>query len=252
MKEKIKCKTCTNLHCFIRENLSPKWVDFVDSSKQQVWYKKGEYIIRQGLPVEGIFFIQLGKVKVVVNSGQDREQIVRLAADGHILGHRGLGNDVYPISAIALDDSLVCFIKNDVLNKLFQENPKLVIALMQFYSHELRKMEIRVMAIAQMIMRERIADALLLFCESFGLNNDKELNVSFSREDIASMAATASEQTIRQLTEFEKEGLIAKRGRKIALLNLDGLNKIIYKYLPYSVKELYLLFIIVPPLQYFL
>jgi CRP-like cAMP-binding protein len=204
-------------------------------------------VIRQGLPVEGIFFIQHGKVKVVINSFQDREQIVRLAADGHILGHRGLGNDLYPISAIALDDSLVCFVKNEVLNKLFHENPKLVIALMQFYSQELRKMEIRVMAIAQMIMRERIADALLLFCESFGLNSDNELNVSFSREDIASMAATASEQTIRQLTEFEKEGFIAKRGRKIALLNVEGLKKIIHQYIPYPIKESYMLLLSTAP-----
>jgi CRP-like cAMP-binding protein len=166
-----------------------------------------------------------------------RQQIVRFASDGHILGHRGFGNDVYPISAVAMEDSIICFIENNTLYDLFMNNPELTYSMMMYYSRELRKVEDRMKNIAQMNIREKIAETLLLVLENFGLNDQHELDVHFTREDIAAAAGTTSEQVVRQLTEFEEEGLIAKRGRKIAILKTDALRKIIQYINPHPIRR---------------
>ena len=230
----FSCKYCINSDCFIKL-CSPEWIREIDKQKSQSLFKKDENIFIAGTPVLGLYFIQKGKIKVFSTGYNGRKQIVRFATDGHILGHRGLGNDVYPVGASAMENSLVCFIKNDLLEKIFLTNPKLPIELMMYYSLELRKMEERVRNIAQMNLRERTALALLLLYENFGLTKRNELNVPFTREDIADAASSTRQQVTMQISEFEMDGYIEKNGKKIVLINIDGLQKIIGKYYSYAV-----------------
>lgn len=235
--EKISCTSCLNLNCFVLQFCSPEWIKSVDKNKYQTLYRKGQNIIHEGSPVLGVFFIQNGKTKVLSTGLTGRQQIVRFANDGHILGHRGVGNDVYPISVVAMEDSMVCFIENNMLHDVFMNNPKFTYGLMMFYSRELRRMEDRMKNLAQMNIREKIAESLLLMHEIFGVNNLQELDVHFTREDIANIAGTTAEQVVRQFTDFEVEGLIAKSGRKISLLNIIGLRKIISEHNPHLISE---------------
>ena len=234
--KKTNCKTCQNTECFIKLYCTADWVEKIEMSKFQTFFKKNQNIINEGFPVLGIYFIQEGKVKVISTGFNGRQQIVRFAFDGHILGHRGLGNDIYPISAVAMEDSLICFVRNDTLNDLFRTNPKFTTELMMFYSRELRKMEDRMKNMAHMSIREKSADALLSLSENFSLSKSNEINVPLTRLDIANTAGTTVEQVSRQLTDFEEEGLIEKRGKKIAILDIEGLRKITAKHKP-SVKD---------------
>lgn len=225
----ISCKSCENADCFVKL-CSSGWVQQIDHLKHQTLYKKDQNIIIEGLQVFGVFFIQKGKVKVFSTGLNGREQIVRFATDGHILGHRGIGNDVYPVSAAAMEDSTICFIDNNTLNKIFLANPIFSVELMMYYSNELRKLENRIKNIAQMNIREKTAEALLLMFDIFGVNKNNELNVSFSRTDITGVTGSTRPQVTMQLTEFEKEGFIEKHGKKIALKNIEGLKEIISKF----------------------
>src|ERR1017187_6924906 len=121
----------------------PTWVGILNYSKNFNFYKKGEIIFREGDRIFGLYFIYKGKVKVVSEGLNNRVQIVRLATNGHILGHRGLGVETYPIGAVALEDTWLCFIDNNTLHDLFLNNANLTYELMMFYSTELRKTELR-------------------------------------------------------------------------------------------------------------
>lgn len=234
---KTSCKSCTTSNCLIQKECSPEWIEKVNQKKFQTLFKQGQNIIHESAPVLGVYFILKGKVKVLSNGLTGKPQIVRFAHEGHILGHRGIGNDVYPISAVAMEDSIVCFVDNATLFDLFMNNPKFTYDIMMFYSRELRKMEDRMKNIAQMNIREKIAESLLLLEENFGLNDEKEINVHFSREDIANAAGTTAEQVVRQFTDFEEEGIIEKRGRKIAILKPESLKKIISAHNPHFILK---------------
>ncbi len=226
----ICCEFCENTHCLIKTHCSPEWIRQIDQKKAQIFFKQNEDIINENSPILGVFFIQSGKVIVYSTGLNQRKQIVRFAVQGHLLGHRGSEKEVYPIGAKTMNDSIVCFVENKVLDDLFESNPKFVRELMKFYSRELRKMENRMKNLGQMNTREKITEALLLLWENFGLNKENILNATFTREDIANIAGTTAEQVMTQLTAFEQEGLISKAGRKIKILNLKGLQNIIIKY----------------------
>ena len=226
-KKELDCISCSNSSCFVQKFCVPTWVGIINHSRNFGMYKKGEDIFREGERVFGIYFIQHGKVKVVSSGFNGRTQIVRLASDGHILGHRGFGAETYPVGAIALEDTWVCFLDNATLSDAFLNNPQFTYELMMFYSTELRKTEIRLRYLAQMTLREKIASCLLSLIDIFGVREDGVLNVVLSRQDMADIAGTNAEQVTRELSELEGEFLIKKQGKMIRILDMDGLIDIV-------------------------
>jgi len=191
-------------------------------------YKKGQLIFgERGWPL-GLFCINTGKVKLSQSGVDGKDQIIRLAKDGDILGYRALlSGDRYSNSATALDDSNICFIPKDVFFKLIEKNAALSLQVMRMLSENLKNAQQRITDMAQKPVRERLAEALLFLKETYGYEADgKTLNVPVSREDLANMAGTATETTIRLLSDYKQEGLIELPGRKIVILNLSKLIKV--------------------------
>lgn len=231
MKNKIECHECKNEKCFIKQGCFGEWLNKISSNKNQYWYKKGNHIFREGEPIYGIYFIQQGGVKVVTTSLHGREQIVRLAKEGQILGHRGLGRTYYYFNAVAVMDSLVCFVENELFYDACMNCPEFAYNLIFFYASELRRAELRVKYQAQMNIREKVAMAFTHSYEVFGMNPEtKMLNISLSRQDIADIAGTTAGQVTRQLSDFENEKLIARNKREIIFLNIKGLEDIVSDY----------------------
>lgn len=231
MKNRIDCNECKNEKCFIKQGCFGEWLIKISNNKNQIWYKKGESIFREGEPIYGIHFIQQGGVKVVTTILHGREQIVRLAREGQILGHRGLGRTFYYFNAVALVDSLVCFVENELFYEACLNCPTFAYNLIFFYASELRRAELRVKNQAQMNIREKVAMAFIYSHEIFGMNpKTKMLNISLSRQGIADIAGTTAEQVTRQLSLFEKEKLIARHKREIIFLNIKGLEEIVSDY----------------------
>lgn len=229
--EQVKCSECTNLNCFIHQLGSDAFIRKATREKSQSWYKKGQYIITEGAPVRGIYFILRGKVKVVSTGIYNHEQIVRLASDGHILGHRGYGGEIYPIGAVAIESTILCFLNNEVLKEFFLENPRFTYAMMMFYSKELRKAEKRIKYLSQMTVREKVAESLLYYIDTFGFDKRTGLiSVDLPRKDISDLAGTNPNQVSRALSEFKNENIIKVSGKHIHITDLDQLKEVVIDY----------------------
>ena len=230
--KKTSCLNCPTSTCYIKKYCPENWLSVVDERKSQSVYQANQIVIYEGNPVQGIHFILDGKVKVYFTGNNEKSQIVRFANDGHLLGHKGLGqNDFYPLSASTMSKSVICHITNDTLTQLFQANNDFVIGLMGFYSRELRKAEERIKNLTQMSVKEKIVEALLMLCQNFGLNPHNEIDVVFSREDLAATSGSSVPQVASCLTELERDELIERRGKHvIAILNLSGLKKLVEDY----------------------
>src|SRR5438874_639047 len=110
MNDFISCSECKSKLCLVQRFCTAEWVNIINKNKNQELNKKGQYLFREGDRVFGLFFIQSGKVKVISTGLNAKEQIVRLASDGHVVGHRGFGSETYPIGAVALEDTIACFL----------------------------------------------------------------------------------------------------------------------------------------------
>lgn len=190
-------------------------------------YKKGEYIFKEGTRPFGVFCVNRGKIKLIKTGDDGKEQIIRLVKPGDPLGYRSLlSGDKYNASAVALEDSGVCFVPKELFLGILQKDSVLSFEMMKLLSDDLKKAEMQLTHLAQKPVRERVAEAILFIKETYGFEEDEQtIAASFSREDIANIVGTATETAIRLLSEFNKEKIIKLSGKKIIILDLPKLIK---------------------------
>lgn len=221
------CAYCSRENNSIFCDAKNQHLDEVNQSKINSDYKKGQFIFNEGAYPHGLYCINSGKVKLSQRGDEGREAIVRLAKPGNIIGYKALlGGNRYTASAIALEDCSVCFIPKDVFFSVLKKDPDLSFSLLSLLSSELHNAETKIVQLAQKPVRERLAEAILFLKETYGLEEDgSTLNVQLSREEIANIVGTATESTIRLLSEFKKDGILDLVGKKIVLLNQAKLVK---------------------------
>lgn len=219
------CLVCKNYNCLIKRNLKFEIASSFLDKKSEIRCKKGQQFIIEGASVNGLFFVLRGKVKVFRTGINGREQIVRFAKSGEIIGHRGFGTEeYYSIGAVALEDIVLCYFSKEVLQDMLLKRPELTYDLMLFYANELNRSESKVKSLSQMTVRERVVDTLLYINRKFNQKN-KYLDLILSRKEYADFAGTTEEQVIRVFSALKKEKLIVANGKRIGILNEKSLEQ---------------------------
>jgi CRP-like cAMP-binding protein len=208
----------------------------LNAKKQQLEFKVGEYIFREGEEVEGIYLIEEGAVKVVSRFGEQGEHILRLAGKGKLLGQQGLGAEHYTASAIALLPASVMFIPADVFNRLVQANPEFSLFLIHFIASELNEAESAIKKMMQLDVRQKTGDVIVMLIDSFGYKDvhPGKLAYTLSRRDFSNISGITYETVIRSLTYLQKAGLIGLEGKSIRLLDEPGLRNFCRYSIPAS------------------
>lgn len=221
------CKHCAKRFANVFCNSNYDSMEEINAEKVCTPYKKGETIFKEGTRPHGIFCVNYGKIKLSKMGDDGKEQITRLVKAGDPLGYRALlSGDTYSSSAIAIEDSGVCFIPKELFMSILQKDTNMSLEMMKLLSDDLRKAELQITHLAQKPVRERVAEALLFIKETYGFEEDgKTIDATFSREDIANIVGTATETAIRLLSEMNKDKIIQLVGKKIVILDLAKLVK---------------------------
>lgn len=205
--------------------LNPEEIQLLNSSKKHTVYKKGQVIFNEGVRPRGLFCVHEGKVKITQLGVDGKEQIIHLAKDGDILGYRAiLSNDNYSCTATAIENSSLCFVPSNLFTGMVEKNPKLTFEILRLFSNELKVAERNITDLAQKSVKERLAQSILLLKESYGFEKDScTINITITREEIASIVGTARETIIRFLSELHKDKVIELTGKKIKIIQYQKL-----------------------------
>lgn len=200
----------------------------INKEKECTSYKKGELIFKEGARAYGMFCVNSGKIKLVKSGDDGREHIVRLVKTGDPLGYRAvLSGDRYSSSAVALEDSNVCFVPKEVFLGVIEKDNSLTMEMIKLLSNDLKQAEVNLTHLAQKPVRERMAEALLFIKETYGFEEDGiTINAVFSRDDLANIVGTATETAIRLLSDLNKEKIINLVNKKIQIINYERLMKV--------------------------
>lgn len=186
-------------------------------------------IFEEAKPTYFIKYIKKGNVKIVTQYA-GMERIIRLANEGKIVGHRGLGGvNTYSVSAIALTDTTVIAFPRKQFEAALKENAHFCFYFMLFFAEELKRSEYHIKVLSNLPVLHRVAYALKMNMESFGFcTTPKEKNIlsfTLSRKDIASLAITTYESVIRSLAILEDQKIITLEGKRIRILSANKLVK---------------------------
>jgi CRP-like cAMP-binding protein len=221
-------KNCDLQSCMLCRQCLKDWLPALDANRKSFHFKKGELLFKEGDSMTGMFFIESGVVKVHKKWNDDKELIVRLAKNGDIVGHRGLGTDtIYPVSGTAIEPTDVCYVDLDFFNNTLKVNQDFLYQLMLFFASELKESEKRMRNLAHMAVKGRVANALLFLQQKFGLTAEGYINIELSRQDLASYTGTTYETLFRTMNELVEENALKTDGKKITLIASDILTRYI-------------------------
>tara|TARA_R110002051_G_scaffold65839_1_gene119465 strand:- start:10117 stop:10815 length:699 start_codon:yes stop_codon:yes gene_type:complete len=220
-----RCEQCIIRQFNSLRAMSKDELKRVSDTKITKVLKKGESIFQEGEKLNGVFCVREGISKLSKLSPNGKDQIVKLATKGQVLGQRSvIAEETANLSAVAVNDMQVCFIpKEGILNTL-NTNPNFAVEVLRHMAHDLKEADDVIVNMSQKTVKQRVAEAFLYMKNNFGEDNDGFLMLTLSREDIANVVGTATESCIRIISEFKKKKLIKASGKKIAIINEKGLH----------------------------
>jgi CRP/FNR family transcriptional regulator len=221
----LDCQFCDARFKSVFCDLTKAEVSELNEQKGCATYKKGQDIFKQESYPHGIYCINAGKVKLFQLAENGREQIVRLAKSGDLLGYRALlGGEKYTSTAEAIEETSICFIPKQLFFKFVETNNAITLQVMKMLSNDLKNAEHKITDLAQKPVKERMSEAILFVKEVYGFEKDNAtLNVVLTREEIANIAGTATETAIRILAELKEDGILEFIGKKIKVLKINEL-----------------------------
>lgn len=221
------CPECSTRHVSIFKNLSREETELLNKQRVCNFYKRGSVLYHEGNRINGFYCVNKGIVKLFKTGMEGKEQIIRFAKEGEVIGFRSvLSNELACTTAKVLEDSSLCYFPGDVLFHLVKTNPRFAMELVQLACRELGEANKYITDIAQKTVRERLSEVLVLLEETFHTDEDRTLCITLTREELANMVGTATESVIRLLSEFKNDRLIELSGRKIKLIDIPGLKRI--------------------------
>jgi len=200
----------------------------VSDSKTTRTIKKGEPLFEEGDKLNGVYCVRNGVSKLSKLSANGKDQIVKLASKGEVLGQRSvISQESTNLSAVAVNDMEVCFIPKESINNTLQKNPNFTLEVLRHMAHDLKEADDVIVNISQKTVKQRMAEAFLYLQNNFGEDADGFLALTLSREDISNVVGTATESAIRIISEFKKKGLIQTSGKKIGIKDERRLHEIV-------------------------
>jgi len=222
-----KCEQCIVRQFNSLKTLTKDELMRVSACKTTQVIKKGDTIFEEGDTLNGIYCIRDGVCKMTKLSENGKDQVVKLALKGGMIGQRSLvSGEPSNLTATAVNDMQVCFVPRSEIIQDLQKNPDFSMDVLKNMAKDLKNSDDQLVDMAQKTVKQRLANTLVYIHQKFGSDENGFLVLTLSREDYASIVGTATESAIRILSQFKKQGLISTKGKQIKIENEAGLLRV--------------------------
>ncbi len=227
MSERIKSPDCQfcSFKSILFSSLENEGLEKLNRCKDQFLFKKGEAIVNEGDEIHNIIYLHKGLMKLHKRVNDTQSQIISIAKPFDFVGLLSVfSNNHFIYSITAIEDSSVCFISKDCMQSEILINGKFAQDIIQRMSKTTDDVLENKFSLSKKNLRGRIAYTLLDFSENIYKTNEFDLPIS--RREIAELIDMRTENVIRILSEFRKDGIIKINGHMIEIMKPDMLRKI--------------------------
>ena len=211
----------------IRVSDSGSLKDLTDEGNSN-FYKKKQRIYSESNRPSSLYYVEKGKVKTFKTNDNGKELVIGLYNKGDFFGHIALLEQTnYQDTAVAMEDTELIEIPKQDFESLINNNIEVSRKFIQLLAKNISEKEEQLVRMAYNSLRKKVADSLITLNNKYNTDNDEEFPISITRENLASIAGTATESLIRTLSDFKNENLIAINDGRITILNAKKLENLI-------------------------
>ncbi|WP_077618555.1 Crp/Fnr family transcriptional regulator [Bacillus sinesaloumensis] len=192
-------------------------------------YKKGTHVFMQEDPLENVYFIYKGKVKIYKNDINGKEQIVTVQKDGDMFPHVGFfrkGN--YPAYALVQENTNAVVISISHFENLLLQHPQVCIKLFRVMGEKIVDLQNRLEAQILNNTYEQIIKLIMRLCNTDGRKiSDAKIIITtqFTNKDLANMIGTTRETVSRTLTKLKKKEIIEVNEQGNIIVDFESLEE---------------------------
>jgi CRP/FNR family cyclic AMP-dependent transcriptional regulator len=199
----------------------------VGEGKSILKFNKNDVIFSQGTEADTVFYIQKGRIKVLVVSEQGKEAVVGILEPGQFFGEGCLNGHALRISTtIALEECVVTSITKAAMLLALKSEPKFSELFMAYLLGRNSRIEEDLIDQLFNSSEKRLARLLLLLA-NFGKDGTPQpITTQVSQETLAEMIGTTRSRVSFFMNKFRKLGFITYNG-KIEVHN-SLLNAVLY------------------------
>jgi len=183
-------------------------------------FAKGQFIFLEGDPPDFFYVVQEGRVKLFKESfsGKIFTAIVAHRADTlHAVVL--FGGKPRWVSAQAIDEVTVLCVKSEDFLSFVTEHPSVLMKIIGILGEQVHSAHERLIDMVGERAEQRLLNVLNMLSSKFGTT------LSFTSEELADLAGTTTETTIRVMSQLKKSGLISSSRGKIVILDEARLHR---------------------------
>lgn len=221
---KCDCEKC-DLKGLFYENVEEHIVEEVCKSKIEQEFKKGDVIFEEGKPIESFIYLKSGLVKLFKPGEDEKGQIIMIAKPFDFVSLLSVfSNDNYNYSVTALEDSVTCNIHLDYIKNMISTNGAFAASVMSKMSKISDTIILESLTIRKKNIHGRVAYILLFFADQ--IYEDNYFELPLNRKEIAEFIGKTTENVIRTLSEFRRDGIIKIFGKYIEIIDKEKLQQV--------------------------
>jgi len=184
---------------------------------------KDEIIFWEGDPGDGFYVLMEGRVKVFKSSADGKEKILHILDPGQPFGEVPVfAGQRFPAHAQAMTSCRLLFFPRQAFVDLIRRNPSLSLNMLAVLSRRLREFTIQIESLSLKEVPARLASYLVYLAGRE--ENRREISLSISKGQLASLLGTVPETLSRIFSKMTGDGLIEMKGRRIRLLDREALE----------------------------
>ncbi|MCL5957824.1 MAG: Crp/Fnr family transcriptional regulator [Chloroflexi bacterium] len=189
-------------------------------------FQKGEAIFLEGDDSDRLWIVKSGKVKIVKHSDTGKDLLVGVISAGEMFGGVAVfGKEPYPASAEAMEPTVALGIRRRDFVDLVGRYPTIAFQMIDELGKRLKEAHEMMRSLAMERVERRIAHVLLKLAQKLGspCEDGIIINTPLTRQDIADMAGTTVETSIRVMSRLTKDGIVRPAAGKVMIANPHAL-----------------------------
>jgi CRP/FNR family transcriptional regulator, cyclic AMP receptor protein len=177
-------------------------------------FQKDQIVFSQGEVADAVFYIQKGRVKVVVISDHGKEAVVGILEAGQFFGEGCLsGHDLRIATTTAMEECLITAIGKPTMIAVLHDEPKFSELFVAYLLKRNSRVEEDLIDQLFNSSEKRLARLLLLLANFGKEGNPTPITPNISQETLAEMIGTTRSRVSFFMNKFRKLGFISYNGK---------------------------------------
>ena len=191
----------------------------------KIKYRKGEILAHEGEVCTSLGIILEGTIEMQRIYCNGKYIVIKKLSKGEVFGEALVFSErgFYPVTALAVNDCLIMYIKKEEVLSLCFQNKKILENFISLLSNKILMLNKKIKNISFKSIKEKVSNYIL---EESIIQNTDTISLNESKEDISAKLGMPRPSFSRELMRLKTLGIIDFNRRFIKIINKDELENI--------------------------